>query len=105
MRALIDPVKILARRYASLPAHIRLKIAEKLLKQRDENQAVRPSESCCHSCGADSARRKSLLEQFWDEVEEAHNDDLYPVNPFAIERPQPVFYALEDPSSPVQLVS
>ncbi len=30
--------------------------------------------------------KKSLLEHFWDEVEEAHGDNLQTVNPFTEER-------------------
>lgn len=64
-----DPVKRLVRRFVSLPPHARLKVAGSLLRWRDEQERA--------------ARAKSFLEQFWDEVEAAHGDGLYPVNPFA----------------------
>lgn len=64
MNQLNDPVKILVRRFVGLPPHARLKIAGSLL-------------------GRDGGGSKSFLEEFWDEVEAAHGDGLYPVNPFA----------------------
>ena len=70
MNELNDPVKRLVRRFISLPPHARLRIAGNLLHRRD-GQSERP------------ARGKSLLEEFWDEVEAAHGDGLYPTNPFA----------------------
>ena len=67
MNQLNDPVRRLVRRFVSLPPHVRLRIAGNLLRRDDG----RPP------------RGKSLLEEFWDEVEAAHGDGLYPVNPFA----------------------
>ncbi len=64
-----DPVKKLVRRFISLPPQARLRIAGNLLRWRDEHERT--------------ARSKSFLEQFWDEVEAAHGDGLYPTNPFA----------------------
>ena len=61
-----DHVKRLVRRFVSLPPHARLRIAGSLLRRQDGPQ-----------------RGRSLLEEFWDEVEAAHGDGLYPVNPFA----------------------
>lgn len=69
MNQLNDPVKRLVRRFVSLPPHARLKIAGSLLRWRDEQERT--------------ARSRSFLAQFWDEVEAAHGDGLYPVNPFA----------------------
>ena len=66
MNQLNDPVKRLVRRFVSLPPHARLKIAGNLLRRHDA-----------------PPRGKGLLEEFWDEVEAAHADGLYPVNPFA----------------------
>ena len=66
MNQLEDPVKRLVRRFVSLPPHARLRIAAGLLRQQDR-----------------APRGPSLLEEFWDEVEAAHNDGLYPSNPFA----------------------
>jgi hypothetical protein len=80
MNSLNDPVKILARRFASLPPQIRMKVAVKLLGSGDEKQEGHGP------CG----RRKSFLERFWDEVEAGHDDGLYPMNPFAT--PQLMLY-------------
>ncbi|HYG80655.1 MAG TPA: hypothetical protein VD861_09725 [Pyrinomonadaceae bacterium] len=74
MNQLNDPVKKLVRRFVSLPPHARLKVAGSLLRWRDESERA--------------ARTTSFLEQFWDEVEAAHGDGLYPTNPFA-HRPAP----------------
>ncbi len=88
MSSLTDPVKILARRFAALPPRVRLAVAEKMLRWRDEEskELSEPRATC-------GARRKSLLEQFWEEVERAHGDDLYVDNPFADEKPQTIIYA------------
>ncbi len=94
MRSTIDPIKLLASRFASLPPLVRMKITERLLRWRDENQEAKEAEkqrvpdACC--------RRKSLVEQFWDEVEAAHGDGLYPTNPFADERPRLLPFAVKD---------
>lgn len=63
MNQMNDPVKRLVRRFVSLPPHARLKIAGSLLRRDDGG--------------------RSFLEEFWDEVEAAHGDGLYHVNPFA----------------------
>ncbi len=70
---------------------VRMKITEKLLRWRDENQEA-DRQALSRSC----ARRKSMVEQFWDEVEAAHGDGLYPVNPFSDERSQLLPFALKD---------
>lgn len=80
-----DPVKILARRFASLPTIARLEVAERLLRWREDHQALNEDH-----CAASYAHKTSLLEQFWDEVERAHDDGLYPMNPFIDHRPQPM---------------
>lgn len=76
MNPLNDPVKKLVRRFVSLPPHARLKVAGSLLRWRDEQSARAETPG-------GRARAKSFLEQFWDEVEAAHDDGLYPTNPFA----------------------
>jgi hypothetical protein len=78
-----DPVKRLARRFASLSPHDRLRVAGNLLRWRDENESSKTEENGEASCFP--PRRKSFLEKFWDEVEAAHDDGLYPTNPFAEE--------------------
>ena len=39
------------------------------------------------------ARNKSFMEQFWDEVEAAHNDGLYRLNPFSEQEARPFLCA------------
>lgn len=93
MRSSFDPVKILARRFVSLPPLVRMKIAEKLLNRRDENQEATDKHlrAVCFV-----PRRKSLLEQFWDEVEAAHGDELFPSNPFAEETQSSSLYNVKN---------
>ena len=93
MKSSNDAIKILARRFVSLSPHVRMKVGEKLLRWREENctskeiERQRVSSLCC-------APKKSFLEQFWDEVEAAHGDGSYPVNPFADGLVRPVFYPM-----------
>jgi hypothetical protein len=69
MSSLTNPIKNLARRFASLPPAARVTITKKLLDLETNEQA--------------SAQLKnSFLEQFWDEVESAHGDHLHTINPF-----------------------
>lgn len=95
MRGTIDPIKLLARRFASLPPLVRMKITEKLLRWREENQEAQAADTQYRSGSRGS---KSMIEQFWDEVEAAHNDGLYPTNPFSGERSQLLPFALKDGS-------
>jgi hypothetical protein len=72
-------IKTLAGRFASLTPEKRLLVAKRLLEWQEKNQdceAAVLSESC-------NGRRKSLLEQFWDEVESARGGSLSRLNPFA----------------------
>ena len=93
MKSSNDAIKILARRFVSLSPHVRMKVGEKLLRWREENRTSkeierqRVSALCC-------APKKSFLEQFWDEVEAAHGDGLYPSNPFSDEQMRQVLYPL-----------
>jgi hypothetical protein len=93
MKSSNDAIKILARRFVSLSPNVRLKVGERLLRWREENRISegigkhRVSLPCC-------APKKSFLEQFWDEVEAAHGDGSYPVNPFSGGLVRPVFYPL-----------
>lgn len=93
MKSSNDAIKILARRFVSLSPNVRVKVGERLLRWREENQASmetgKPSLSPC-SC----APKKSFLEQFWDEVEAAHGDGSYPVNPFSGGLVRQVFYPM-----------
>ena len=70
MRSLTNPVKALAQRFVSLPPLMRMKLTKKLLELYSSDQAT----------------GKNFLEQFWDEVEEAHGDHLHTVNPFREEK-------------------
>jgi hypothetical protein len=79
-----NPVKILAGRFASLPPLVRMEISARLLRWRDENSPPEEKEKPPVACS--SAQPKSLIEEFWDEVEAAHGDGLYPTNPFATAR-------------------
>lgn len=88
------PVKLLARRFASLPPIVRMKISEKLLRWREENEEANRSGKPRARCSC--LPQKSLLELFWDEVEAAHGDELYPTNPFAGENSNPLLYAVKD---------
>lgn len=88
-----DAIKILARRFVSLSPHVRAQVGAKLLRWREENRVSKEigkqslSRSSC-------APKKSFLELFWDEVEAAHGDGSYPVNPFSDGLVRPVFYPL-----------
>jgi hypothetical protein len=88
-----DAIKILARRFVSLSPHLRMKVGEKLLRWREENCTSEGinKQRVALLCGAP---KKSFLEQFWDEVEAAHGDGSYPVNPFADGLVRPVFYPM-----------
>lgn len=93
-----DPIKILAGRFASLPTRVRMEVAERLLRWRDEMEVPKQAGDARPPCSC--APQKSLLEHFWDEVEAAHGDGLYPSNPFAPSKPQRVLYAVEDSPLP-----
>ena len=82
-----NAIKVLAQRFVSLPPLVRMTVTKKLLELYSSDEASRKIEqsgdSCCRAPG------KSFIEQFWDEVEEAHGDHLHEVNPFTEEmRPQ-----------------
>ena len=62
----MNPIKALAQRFVSLPPLLRMKLTKKLLELYGSNESS----------------EKSFLEQFWDEVEDAHGDHLRTVNPF-----------------------
>jgi len=68
-----------------------MEIAIKLLRWRDENN--QPGEVNEESLLSFSGARPSFLARFWDEVEAAHADGLYTVNPFADRGAQVVLYA------------
>lgn len=76
----IRPITILARRFASLPPHIRMEIALKLLRCLDEDQAARETEKD----RASAASKRNFLEQFRDEVEAAYGEMLSPANVLAL---------------------
>lgn len=73
-----DSIKTLASRFVSLPDYLRVKITRRLLIWLDQNQAAGGRGRLVNG-----QRRKSLLEQFWDEVEKTHGDGLHRCNPFA----------------------
>jgi hypothetical protein len=91
MSSLNNSIKILARRFVSLPPHVRVEIASRLLRWREENpSALNAGTQSLRGCEHD----KSFLEQFWDEVETAHGDDLYLTNPFAESGASPMLYVI-----------
>lgn len=77
--AMIDPIKTLASRFASLPSVPRVEIARRLLMRQEEEQDRKCFEIQTH----ESIGRKSFIEQFWDEVEKSCGDDFQSRNPFA----------------------
>ena len=78
-----DPIKTLASRFVSLPYLVRMEVVGRLLKWRDEDHHQKAKASGAALC---VERRKSFMEQFWDEVEKTHNDGLYQRNPFTEEK-------------------
>ena len=84
MRSSTNSIKALAQRFVSLPPLMRMKLTKKLLELYSSDQTAREDEQ--PTDGRSPAQRKSFLEQFWDEVEEAHGDHLHKVNPFREER-------------------
>jgi hypothetical protein len=80
-----NSIKTIVRRFVSLPPQARMEIAAKLLRWRDEDDRSKEVDEESLFSGA----RTGFLERFWDEVEAAHADGLYTVNPFA----QPVLHA------------
>jgi hypothetical protein len=80
----MNPIKALAHRFVSLPPLVRMKVTKKLLELYSSDQAAREAGQ------ANGLSRpltgKSFLEQFWDEVENAHGDRPGAVNPFTAER-------------------
>jgi hypothetical protein len=61
-----------------------MKVTKKLLELYSSDQAAR--EAGQSNGSSHPARGKSFLEQFWDEVENAHGDHPRAVNPFTQER-------------------
>jgi hypothetical protein len=94
-----DAIRILARRFVSLSPQIRVQVAAKLLRFGDESQAS--AETAKKKNSLQGARKKSFMEQFWDEVEAAHNDGLYRSNPFSEEETRAPFYGV----NPEQLMA
>ncbi|MDT4896944.1 MAG: hypothetical protein QOH25_2021 [Acidobacteriota bacterium] len=92
----MNPIKVLAYRFVSLPPLVRMEVTKKLLELYSSDQAARGVEQ------SNDSRRpvtgKSFLEQFWDEVENAHGDHRDAVNPFTQERKsrEPEVKAVDD---------
>ena len=78
-----NPIKALAYRFVCLPPLVRMKLSKRLLELYSSEQASRDAGTSSDSSGP--VRRKSFLEQFWNEVEEAHGDHSGAVNPFTEE--------------------
>jgi hypothetical protein len=79
-----NPIKALAHRFVSLPPLVRMKVTKKLLELYSSDQAAR--EAAQSNDSSRPVTGKSFLEQFWDEVENAHGDRPRAVNPFTAER-------------------
>lgn len=84
MNGTMNPIKALAQRYASLPPLVRMKVTKRLLELYSSEQASREVERSGETCS--QTLSKSFIEQFWDEVEQAHGDRTHAVNPFTEER-------------------
>lgn len=87
-----DAIRILARRFVSLSPHLRVRVAAKLLRSGEDDPAQK--ETLKQKVSSVDERRKSFLEQFWDEVEAAHGDGLYRSNPFSDQEARPRLYGL-----------
>ena len=81
---MMNQIRALAHRFVSLPPVVRMQLSKRLLELYGSEQAAREAERRDDSCGP--LLRKSFLEQFWDEVEEAHGDHRGAINPFTEER-------------------
>jgi hypothetical protein len=84
MSSSTNPVKALVLRFVSLQPAVRMTVTKKLLELYGSEQAAREAQASPEACSP--LLRKSFLEQFWEEVEKAHNDDSQAVNPFTAER-------------------
>lgn len=87
-----DAIRILARRFVSLSPPLRVRVAAKLLRSGEESQTRK--ETVKQDVSVNDTRKKNFLEQFWDEVEAAHNDGLYRSNPFSEQEARPNLYGL-----------
>ncbi len=80
----MNQIKALGRRFVSLPPLVRMTVTKKLLELYSQDQGSR--ETMQSGDSHPQTLRKSFLEQFWDEVEQAHGDQPHAINPFAEER-------------------
>lgn len=78
-----------------------MKVTKKLLELYSSDQSAREAQASGDACSP--LVKKSFLEQFWDEVEMAHNDDSHALNPFTQERRAKARAAVEaEPETNVQ---
>jgi hypothetical protein len=77
MKSSTNPIKVLVQRFVTLPPLARMKVTKTLLELYSSEQAAREVKA-----SNATVLRKSFLEQFWDEVEKAHNDRPLGLNPF-----------------------
>jgi hypothetical protein len=80
----MNHIKALGRRFVSLPPLVRMQVTKKLLELYSQDQESR--EIAQSNDSYPRTLRKSFLEQFWDEVEQAHGDCPHAINPFTEER-------------------
>lgn len=83
MNSSMNPIKALAHRFVSLPPLVRMTVSKRLLELYSSEQASREVGKSGDSSSL--TLRKSFLEQFWDEVEQAHGDHPGAINPFTEE--------------------
>jgi hypothetical protein len=79
-----NQIKSLVQRFVSLEPALRMKVTKKLLEFYNSEQASPAAKPSTESVSP--LLRKSFLEQFWDEVENAHGDRPGTLNPFTEER-------------------
>ena len=84
MSSSTNPIKARVQRFVSLQPALRMKVTKKLLELYGSDQAARQAKASPDSCSP--FIQKSFLEQFWDEVENAHGDNPRAVNPFTQQR-------------------
>ena len=83
MSNMTNQIKNLVQRFVSLEPALRIAVTKKLLELYGSDMAAGEAQT---SLDAESPLvKKSFLEQFWEEVEKAHNDRPGAVNPFTPE--------------------
>jgi hypothetical protein len=84
MNNMTNQIRTLVQRFVSLEPVLRMKVTKKLLEVYNSEQAYREAKLSRESVSP--LLRKSFLEQFWDEVENAYGNHPGTLNPFTEER-------------------